>query len=130
MPIAAGALASRFAARHRSDHAQRLAALIAAQPSKTQVRLRAFYTGLNGRVLKAWGNPFSDLLFEGSPSRSDEAILATVIPVDEIDTKLAQHLHPIIASLFERFGATGLAVDRVASELERMKGNYFPSVLS
>jgi transcriptional regulator with XRE-family HTH domain len=109
-------------------HAQRLAALIAVQPSKTQVRLRAFYTGLNGRVLRAWGNPLSDLLFEGSPARSDEAMLETVIPVDEIDTKLAQHLHPMIASLFERFGATGLSVDRVAAELERMKSNYFPSV--
>jgi transcriptional regulator with XRE-family HTH domain len=109
-------------------HAQRLAALLAVQPSKTQVRLRAFYTGLNGRVLKAWGSPLSDLLFEGSPARSDEAMLETVVPVDEIDTKLAQHLHPIIASLFERFGATGLSVDRVAAELERMKSNYFPSV--
>jgi len=106
-------------------HAQRLAALIAVQPTKTQVRLRALYTGLSARVLKAWGNPLTDLLFEGSAARSDEAMLETVIPVDEIDTKLAEHLHPIVASLFERFGATGLSVDRVAAELERMKSTYF-----
>jgi transcriptional regulator with XRE-family HTH domain len=111
-------------------HAQRLAALIAVQPSKTQVRLRASYTGLNGRVLKAWGNPLSDLLFEGSPARSDEAMLEAVIPLDEIDTELAQYLHPMIASLFERFGATGLSVDRVASELERMRSSYFSSARS
>ena len=89
-----------------------------------------FYTGLNGRVLKAWRNPLTDLLFEGSPARSEEAMLETVIPVDEIDTKLAQYLHPMIASLFERFGATGLSVDRVAAELERMKKNYLSSIRS
>jgi transcriptional regulator with XRE-family HTH domain len=111
-------------------HAQRLAGQIAVQPSKTNVRLRALYTGLSGRVLRAWASPLSDLMFEGGPARSDEAMLETVIPVDAIDTKLAEHLHPMIASLFERFGATGLSVDRVAAELERMKKNYFSSVRS
>ena len=69
-------------------------------------------------------------MFEGSSARSDEAMLDRVIPVNEIDTKLAQHLHPIIASLFERFGVTGLSVDRVAAELERMKKNYLSSIRS
>jgi transcriptional regulator with XRE-family HTH domain len=111
-------------------HAQRLAAQIAVKPSKTGVRLRVLYTGLSGRVLRAWASPLSDLMFEGGPARSDEAMLETVIPVDEIDTKLAEHLHPMIASLFERFGAMGLSVDRVDAELERMKKNYFSSVRS
>jgi len=111
-------------------HAQRLATQIAVEPSKIHVRLRALYTGLSGRVLRAWGNPLSDLMFEGSSARSDEAMLDRVIPVNEIDTKLAQHLHPIIASLFERFGVTGLSVDRVAAELERMKKNYLSSIRS
>jgi transcriptional regulator with XRE-family HTH domain len=105
-------------------HAQRLAAKIATQPSKTRVRLRALYTGLTGRVLKAWASPLSNLMFEGSPARSDEAMLEIVIPVDEIDTKFAEHLHPMIASLFERFGIAGLSVDRVATELDRMKKSY------
>jgi len=111
-------------------HARRLAAELAVEPSKVHVRLRALYTGLSGRVLRAWANPLSDLMFEGSSARSDEAMLETVIPVSEIDTKLAEHLHPMIASLFERFGATGLSVDRVAAELERMQKNYFSSVRS
>jgi transcriptional regulator with XRE-family HTH domain len=111
-------------------HAQHLAEKIAVQPSKTRVRLRALYTGLTGRVLKAWASPLSDLVFEGSPARSDEAMLETVIPVDQIDTRLAEHLHPMIASLFERFGVSGLATDRVAAELERMKKNYFSSIRS
>jgi transcriptional regulator with XRE-family HTH domain len=109
-------------------HAERLAAKIAVKPAKTQVRLRAFYTGLSGRVLRAWGNPLSDLVFEGGVARSDEATLEAVIPVDKIETSLAEHLQPIVASLFERFGVTGLSVDRVAAELDRMKKSYFPSV--
>jgi hypothetical protein len=35
-------------------------------------------------------------------------MLETVVPVSEIETKLAQNLHPLIASLLERFGVTGL----------------------
>jgi transcriptional regulator with XRE-family HTH domain len=111
-------------------HAQQFAAQIAVKPSKTNVRLRVLYTGLSGRVLRAWASPLSDLLFEGSSARSDEAMLEAVIPIDEIETKLAVHLHPMIASLFERFGATGLSVDRVAAELDRMKKNYFSSARS
>ena len=109
-------------------HAERLAAKIAVKPAKTQVRLRAFYTGLSGRVLRAWGNPLSDLVFEGGSARSDEAMLETAIPIDKIETELAEHLQPMVASLFERFGVTGLSVDRVAAELDRMKKSYFPSV--
>jgi hypothetical protein len=100
------------------------------EPSKTHVQLRALYTGLTGRVLKAWASPLSDLVFEGSPARSDEAMLETVIPLDQIDERLAEYLHPVVASLFERFGVAGLSVDRVAAELERMKKNYFSSVRS
>jgi transcriptional regulator with XRE-family HTH domain len=111
-------------------HAQRLAAQLAVEPAKTNVRLRTLYTGLSGRVLRAWGNPMADLMIEGGAARSDEAMLETVIPVGEIETKLAEHLHPMIASLFERFGVTGLSVDRVAAELERMKRSYFSSVRS
>ena len=109
-------------------HAQQLAAKIAVKPPKTNVRLRAYYTGLSGRVLRAWGNPMSDLMFEGGSARSDEAMLETVIPINRIGTALAEHLQPMVASLFERFGVTGLSVDRVAAELDRMRKNYFPSV--
>ena len=103
---------------------------LAVDPSKTSVRLRALYTGLSGRVLRSWGNPMADLMIEGGAARSDEAMLEAVVPIKEIDTKLAEHLHPMIASLFERFGVTGLSVDRVQGELERMKKNQFSSVRS
>jgi transcriptional regulator with XRE-family HTH domain len=109
-------------------HAERFAGLLAQDPTKTNVRFRALYTGLSGRVLRAWGNPMSDSMIEGGAARSDEAILETVVPVKEIETKLAQHLHPLIASLFERFGVTGLSVDRVNAELDRMRKNQFSSV--
>jgi transcriptional regulator with XRE-family HTH domain len=109
-------------------HAERLAAKISVKPAKIHVRLRAFYTGLSGRVLRAWGNPLSDLVFEGGVARSDEAILETAIPIDKIETELAEHLQPMVASLFERFGVVGLSVDRVGAELDRMKKSYFPCV--
>jgi transcriptional regulator with XRE-family HTH domain len=111
-------------------HAERLTNLLAVDPKKTNVRLRAHYTGLNGRVLRAWANPLTDLTIEGGASRSDEAVLEAVVPVKEIKTGLAKHLHPIITSLFERFGVTGLSVDRVQAELDKMTKNNFSSVRS
>jgi transcriptional regulator with XRE-family HTH domain len=106
-------------------HAANLAKLLAEDPVKTSVQFRALYTGLSGRVLRAWANPFSGLLIEGGAARSDEAMLETTVSVNEIETNLADHLHPLIASLFERFGVTGLSVDRVAVELDRMMKNRF-----
>jgi len=111
-------------------HAQKLAEHLAVDPAKTTVRLRTLYTGLSGRVLRSWGNPMSDLLIEGGAARSDEAMLEAVVPVSEITTNLAAHLHPMVASLFERFGVAGLSIDRVQAELERMKANRFSSVRS
>jgi hypothetical protein len=58
------------------------------------------------------------------------------VPMEHIETKLADHLHPLIAShplvasLFECFGVTGPSVDRAATELDRLKGNRFASVRS
>jgi transcriptional regulator with XRE-family HTH domain len=109
-------------------HADALAGHLAENKDKTNVRLRVLYTGLSGRVLRAWGNPMSDLMFEGGGARSDEAMLETVVPVGEIKSNLAKILHPLIASLFERFGATGLSVERVEEEIEKMKKNNFGSV--
>ena len=111
-------------------HAEKLANLIAVDPTKTTVRLRAHYTGLNGRVLRAWANPLAGLNIEGGASRSDEALLEAVVPVKDIKESLAKHLHPMIASLFERFGVTGLKIDPVQAELDKMMKNNFSSVRS
>lgn len=40
---------------------------------------------------------------EGGGARSDEAVPKTVVPVKDIESSLAAHVHPLIASLFERF---------------------------
>lgn len=109
-------------------HAQRFAKQLAIDPAQTNIRFRALYTGLSGRVLRSWGNPMSDLMIEGGAARSDEAMLEVVVPVREIEKNLATHLHAMIASLFDRFGVSGLSVDRVHAELERMTKNHFPSV--
>ena len=109
-------------------HAGRLASLLAVEPEKIKVQFRALYTGLSGRVLRAWGNPLSDLMFEGGAARSDEAVLETTVAAKDITPKLGEILHPLVASLFERFGVTGLSLDRVNVELERMKKNQFSSI--
>jgi transcriptional regulator with XRE-family HTH domain len=109
-------------------HAKNVADQLAEDQEKVTVRLRVLYTGLSGRVLRAWANPMADLMIEGGAARSDEALLETSIPAKEIENNLAHYLHPLIASLFERFGVTGLSIDRVKAELEKLTANRFSSV--
>jgi len=106
-------------------HADRLASALSQDKSKVKVKLRVLFTGLSGRVLRSWANPMSDLFMEGGAARSDEAVLEATVPVSDIDKNLAAHVHPLVASLFERFGVTGLTIDRVAAELLRMRGGHF-----
>lgn len=103
-------------------HAERLASLLKRHESTAiTVKFRAFYTGLSGRVLRAWANPLSDLLIEGSAARSDEAMLEAVIPAADIEKNLAAHIFPLVSSLYERFGVTGLSTGRVQAEIERLQ---------
>jgi transcriptional regulator with XRE-family HTH domain len=105
------------------SHAARLAALLKREEAGAiTVHFRAFYTGLAGRVLKSWANPLADLLVEGSVARSDEAILETAILADVIEKDLATHVFPLVDSLYERFGVTGLSRDRVQQEIKRFQG--------
>ncbi|MBS0234169.1 MAG: helix-turn-helix domain-containing protein [Proteobacteria bacterium] len=106
-------------------HAKNLGRLIAEDPEKMTIRFRALYTGLSGRVLRSWANPLADLFVEGGAARSDEASLETSISLLDVENDLAKAVHPLVASLFERFGITGLTVDRVRAEVERMiKGRF------
>jgi hypothetical protein len=109
-------------------HAAALATLLGSNPANVKVRMRAHYTGLSGRVLRNWGNPSSDLVFEGGAARSDEALLETTVAVPDIKEKLAEVVHPLAASLFERFGVSGLSLDRVRAEIGRLTANSFSSV--
>lgn len=111
-------------------HAEAVADRLAEDPAAVNVRLRVLYTGLSGRLLRAWANPMADLFVDGSAARSDEAMLEALIPVKDIQSNLAAHLHPLIASLFERFGVTGLSIERVEAELEKLRGNRFGSLRS
>jgi transcriptional regulator with XRE-family HTH domain len=109
-------------------HAAELATLMTRDTSDIKVRMRAHYTGLKGRVLRNWGNPASDLVFEGGAARSDEALLETTVTVNDIKERLAETVHPLAASLFERFGVNGLSLDRVRAEIGRLMANSFGSV--
>ena len=105
-------------------HASNLAKLITRDPEKATVRLRALYTGLAGRDLRAWASP-GTLFHGGGRSRSDEAMLEGSATVAAIDANLAATVLPLVASLFERFGVTGTAPTFIEAELERMRGNRF-----
>jgi transcriptional regulator with XRE-family HTH domain len=103
-------------------HAARFAALMKREESSViTVKFRVLYTGLTGRVLKAWADPLVDLLIEGSAARSDEAMLEAIIPAADIEKNLVAHIFPLVASLYERFGVTGLSVDRVRPVVERLQ---------
>jgi transcriptional regulator with XRE-family HTH domain len=102
-------------------HAERLASLVQKDVrSEITVRFRALYTGLSGRLLRNWANPLSDLLLEGHGARSDEALLEAVVPAQDISNRLAEHLLPMVASLYERFGIVGLTLNRIEAEVGRL----------
>jgi transcriptional regulator with XRE-family HTH domain len=106
-------------------HAARLAKLMARDPASTTIRLRVLYTGLQGRDLRAWASPMSVDYFGGGRSRSDEAMLEGNAPAASVEAELGRYVYPLIGSLFERFGVTGISETFIASELDRMRGNRF-----
>jgi transcriptional regulator with XRE-family HTH domain len=106
-------------------HAARLNSLIAKEPEKTTVRLRILYTGLTGRDLRAWASRQSVDYFGGGRSRSDEALLEGVALAARIHDNLAEYVYPLVSSLFERFGVTGISQSFVGDELKRMRENKF-----
>ncbi|MBM3569456.1 MAG: helix-turn-helix transcriptional regulator [Alphaproteobacteria bacterium] len=85
------------------------------------VLLRARFSGLAGRRLVAWSDPETDLPAKGAIARSDEAVLQAEMPAAEIPERLAEFVHPMVASLFERFGFAGLSADYVRIHLDRMR---------
>jgi transcriptional regulator with XRE-family HTH domain len=103
-------------------HAARLSALLKQdEGNEITIKLRVHFTGLTGRVLKSWANPMIDLLGEGSGARGDEAILEAIVPSSEVETNLAAHIFPLVASLYMRFGVTGISLDWVAAEVTRLQ---------
>jgi transcriptional regulator with XRE-family HTH domain len=106
-------------------HAAKLAKLIARNPAETKVRLRVLFTGLNGRDLRSWASPTRGDFLDGGRSRSDDAMLEATAPIAEIEDDLATYVHPMVVSLFERFGVTGISEAFVTSELARMRSNHF-----
>jgi hypothetical protein len=106
-------------------HAASLVKLIAEDPAAVTIRLRSLYTGLQGRDLRALASPMSVDFFGGGRSRTDEAMLEGTAPADRIEQDLGRYVYPLVSSLFERFGVTGISEDFVNSELEKMRKNRF-----
>ncbi|MET3523813.1 hypothetical protein [Mesorhizobium abyssinicae] len=98
-------------------HAQSLASLLRKDPDASVV---VHFRGLAGRVLRSWSNPLYDLLVQGRPARSDEAVLEARLPADAIEDRMAEYLTPLLASLYDRFRVAGLSVNRVETEVHRL----------
>ena len=61
-------------------------------------------------------------LFEqgAGAAKNNEAVLQAIIPIEDISSRLAEHIYPIVTSLYERFGIAELSrtfVDRQIAEL-------------
>jgi hypothetical protein len=67
----------------------------------------------------------ADLLIEGHAARSGEAMLEAALPAQDVTPRLAEHLFPLISSLYERFGVVGLSESRVRAEVDRFLGQRF-----
>lgn len=106
-------------------HAAKLTRLMARRPESASVQLRVLYTGLQGRDLRAWASPMDGGYFNGGRSRSDEVLLEGCTAAGAIDENLGAQVYPLIASLFERFGVTGISAEFVESVLARMRANRF-----
>jgi len=106
-------------------HAAKFAKFIAPEQDRITIRLRATYTGLQGRDLRAWASPMSVDYFGGGRSRTDEAVLEGTAPASAAEAELGKYVFPLVASLFERFGVTGISSAFVDSELDRMRRNDF-----
>ena len=108
-------------------HAEKVAALMRnANSVPITIRFRALYSGLSGRLLRSWANPLADMLVAGHAARGDEAMLETVIPAENVSSRLSEHLLPLISSLYERFGVAGLSENRVKAEVDRFLDNRSP----
>ncbi len=86
----------------------------------TMIHFRARYTGLSGRVLRAWSSPEDTTWASGAAARSDEAAFRIEAAAADIPPRLSALLTPAIAGLYERFGVTGIAESRVGAVVERL----------
>ena len=106
-------------------HAEHLASALGADDAgEINVKFRALYRGLAGRVLRSLRASPIDVL-DAQPAKSDEAVIEVTLPVGEIKADLAGAVYPLVASLYERFGVGRLSHDFVRAEIERFRKDHF-----
>ena len=105
-------------------HAAQLSKLLKRKDdSEVTVKFRALYTGLSGRILKAWANPLANLQIEGGVARGDEVMIATVVTASAIEKDVAAVVLPLVTSLYERFGVSEVSIDRIRNEIQLLQNN-------
>ncbi|MBC7102520.1 MAG: helix-turn-helix domain-containing protein [Parvibaculum sp.] len=103
-------------------HANRMALLMRrSEGDEITVKLRAMYTGLTGRILRSWANPQWDPVIDRQPARSDECVVETITPATSIEDRLAHLVFPLVTSIYERFGVTGIPFEAIEREVRRFR---------
>jgi transcriptional regulator with XRE-family HTH domain len=103
-------------------HAEQMATMLKATPQSTiDIRFRAVYSGLSGRILRSWSNPLNAQLAEGQTARSDEAVIEDEFDAADIGVHLEDAVLRLVAELYGHFGVVGISRDRVVSELAQMR---------
>ena len=100
-------------------HASSLASLMG-KDKEIQVHFRVSYSGLKGRVLSLRANH----IYKTYASRTDEAVLETIFPAENVKERLLEHITPLAISLFERFGL--IRPDFIKEEIERFQEELNP----
>jgi transcriptional regulator with XRE-family HTH domain len=102
-------------------HAQKVAYdIFGLDGEPTAVNFRAIYSGLSGRVLKSWSNPFSSLLFEGHAADGDASEIQLSVRSEEIYSHIYDHVWSLTHELYARFGASGLSLARIRHLTEEL----------
>ena len=100
-------------------HGHHLAEALEAAPD-TVAKIRVRYTGLAGRELKSWANPHRSLI-DDYRCRTDEAAGAVSCRARDIDDRLAELVHELVAPVYERFEFFKLPVQLVQEELDKLR---------
>jgi transcriptional regulator with XRE-family HTH domain len=108
-------------------HIARLARLICSNPDNVRIKLKAIYTGLEGRELTS----LDGMLYERRTCHQNTVELATEFNLSDISEnleqkdKLAHIVHQLLTELYSRFDFFKISEELVASRLNRMRAHRF-----
>jgi hypothetical protein len=88
------------------------------------IAVRCHYFGLKGRALGRTGRHGSDFR-QGRICDDCEAVLETQVSTKQIESTLAEVVHPLLVPLYERFNFYQLPFELVLQETSKLRSNRF-----